>query len=135
MVTLHTSQHFTGGREATSWINAALGETDAPASWERVSDIIKRRGVERHGADMRYDDGDTRFIIKIPLDQKDEFYDLLTGLAKRNADGDNKIIIGGAWMEQGNEGYYGIRLSQGVWLHLARETGYASAAQATVNTR
>lgn len=75
---------------------------------------------------MRYDDGDMRYIIKIPLNQPEEFYALLSGLAKRNAEGDTRIIIGGAWKEPGDNGYYGVRVSQAVGMHLARETGLAA---------
>jgi hypothetical protein len=123
MIALSTSHHFAMGREAAAWVSSALEHTQTPVHWERVSDIIRKRGMERHGADMRYDDGDVRFIIKIPLDRQDEFYDLLSGLAQRNADGDAKVIIGGAWKEPGEEGYFGVRVSQAVGMHLARETG------------
>jgi hypothetical protein len=83
MIALSTSHHFAMGREAAAWVSSALEHTQTPVHWERVSDIIRKRGMERHGADMRYDDGDVRFIIKIPLTGRMNF--MTCSLALHNA--------------------------------------------------
>jgi len=78
---------------------------------------------EKHGDSELYDDGDVRFILKISLSEPQKFYDILAGLAEKKTTNNRNIVIGGAWMEPGEEGYYGIRVSRAVAYYLQREAG------------
>lgn len=130
---MELTRHIASGQESESWIRLALKESTEPR-WEKAVAALKATSWEKHGDSALYDE-DVRFILKIPAEKRQDFYDILAGLAEKALNGDRKIFIGGAWHETGAEEYYGIRVSQSVAHYLQQQTGLTLEGQRGVIAR